>query len=288
MVHRVWRQFKPKLALRGRGPAKNLVVETRQHVASVMSEVYGHQAGHVDVDVLATAAAEQARRVTVSPNAAEWFTLLILRAPAAASAQQQMDKHPHGYHNKQARLYQLIDFNDAFVSTVLELSDDERRGFIDVAKGEIARFCGQVGSHMFSDEQFEAITRGLSREVAVYLGALSQGFSATMTSRAQDAMGVDMIITDPLSGKSLNIDCKTPSAYHYRIQDLVQQGRLSEQAALLADQLGYTHEQNGHGAEVVAVTLLRVDQNEVGDVKDFIFTQPQLLGDRLRSIFGTS
>lgn len=285
MAHRVWRQFRPKLALRKRGPVRDLVTETRQHIASVLSETYGHQVGHIDVDVLATAAAEQVRRVTVNPSAVEWFTLLILRAPGAARAQLQMDKNPHGYHNKRARLYQLIDFNDAFVSTVLALSDEERRGFIDVAKGEIARFCKQVGTHMFSDEQFEAITRGLSREVAVYLGALSQGFLATMTSRAQDAMGVDMIITDPLSGESLNIDCKTPSAYHYRLQDLVQQGRLSEQAALLADQLGYAHEQNGHGTEGVAVTLLRVDQNEVGDVKDFMFTEPRLLGNRLRTIF---
>lgn len=287
MVRRGWRQFKPRLALRKRGPARGLVGEARQHVDSVLSETYGHYAGHIDVEALATAAVEQARRVTVSPSAAEWFTLLILRAPGAARAQLEMDKHPHGYHNKQARLYQLIDFNDAFVSTVLALSDEERQGFIDVAKGEIARFCKQVGAHMFSDEQFEAITRGLSREVAVYLGALNQGFAATMTSRAQDAMGVDMIITDPQSGKSLNIDCKTPSAYHYRIQDLVQQGRISEEAALSADQLGYAREVNGHGPEEVAVTLLRVDQNEVGDVKDFTFTQPQLLGERLRALFNT-
>ena len=100
-------------------------------------------------------------------------------------------------------------------------------------------------------------------------------------------MGVDMVITDPLSSKSLNVDCKTPSAYHYRIQDLVQQGRMSERAAILADQLGYAHELNGHGAEEVAVTLLRVDPNEMGDMKGFVFTQPQLLGERLRTVFST-
>jgi hypothetical protein len=141
---------------------------------------------------------------------------------------------------------------------------------------------------MFSDKQYEAITRGLSREVAVYLGALDQGFGAEMTSRSQDAMGVDMVITDPVSGKSLNIDCKTASAYRYRLQDLVQQERLSADDATKADLLGYAHELNGHGSEQVAVTLLRIDANEMGDIEGFYFTNPELLGGRLRKIFSMS
>ena len=146
-------------------------------------------------------------------------------------------------------------------------------------------FCGRLGSRSFSNGQFEAITHGLSREVAVYLGALDQGFSVVMTTRGQDAMGVDMVITDPVSEKSLNIDCKTASSYHYRIKDLVQQGRLSEREGQVAEELGYAHEINGHGPEAVAVTLLRIDPNEVGDIKDFKFVEPELLGDRLAVLF---
>lgn len=287
MTRRGWRQFRPNSSRQKANHPDDLVQGVRARLAELMSQ-YSSSGRHLDIDQLDEVIDEQAARLTTHPTAIEWFTLLILRAPGAARAQQLMDKHPHGYHNKQARLFELIDFNDAFVSTVLVLRNEERHGFIGLAKQEIASFCKEFGSHMFSDDQFEAITRGLSREVAVYLGALDQGFSAVMTSRSQDAMGVDMVITDPESGRSLNIDCKTPSAYHYRIRDLVAQGRLSEQAGEIAEDLGYAHELNGHGTGAVAVTLLRVDPNEVGDIENFRFAEPALLGNRLKALFETT
>lgn len=279
-----WRRFRPVKLRRDKRTVEDLVEGVHLRLAELGSLVYG-KSGHLEADQLDRIIEEQAVRVSAQPSSVEWFTLLVLRAPAAARAQQKMDKNPNGYHDKEARLYELIDFNDTFVSTVLALNEHERIDFIDVAKREIARFCGQAGSHMFSDEQYEAITRGLSREVAVYLGALEQGFSAVMTTRRQDAMGVDMVITDPVSGRSLNVDCKTSSSFHYRIKDLVEQGRLSEQAGLMAEELGYAHELNGHGVEQVAVTLLRVDPNEMGDINNFVFTQPYLLGERVRALF---
>jgi hypothetical protein len=214
-------------------------------------------------------------------HAALWFALMIAQAPRAARAQVQMDTHDGGYKNKQARLYELIDFNDAFVSTVLALPDNELKGFVERARHELARFCAQVHAPMFSDVQYEAITRGLSREVAVYRGAILGGFEAAMTSRHQDALGVDMVITDPSSGRSINIDCKTPSSYRYRLQDLVREGRLSENDSALADQLGYVREMNGSGSERVEVVLMRIDPNELGDVIDFGFVEPQRLAKRL-------
>mgnify|MGYP006136718399 CR=1 FL=1 len=283
MIHRVWRRFRPKVRSRqAAGPV--LIAEVHRRLDELLDRHHGAN-GHDDVDQLDGLIEVQVTRLVSHPTATEWFTLLVLRAPGAARAQQQMDKHPHGYHNQQARLYELIDFNDAFVSTVLALSDKERRGFIETAKREIDAFCERVGSRSFSDGQFQAITRGLSREVAVYLGALDQGFSVVMTSRRQDAMGVDMVITDPKSGKSLNIDCKTASSYYYRIKDLVEQGRLSEEEGLVAEELGYAHEINGHGLEAVAVTLLRIDPNEMGEIVDFQFTNSKQLGDRLRILF---
>lgn len=286
MAHRVWRQFRPIQARRKTNQPDDLVRSVRARLTELTGQYRGG-GHHIDIDQLDDVVDRQAARLISHPTADEWFTLLILRAPAAARAQQQMDKHPHGYHNKQARLFELIDFNDAFVSTVLALGNEERRGFIELARREISDFCQQLGARMFSDDQFEAITRGLSREVAVYLGALDQGFCVVMTSRNQDAMGVDMVITDPKSGLSLNIDCKTPSAYHYRIMDLVAQGRLSEHEGAIAEELGYAHELNGHGPEAVAVTLLRVDPNEMGDIEDFKFTEPTLLGRRLKTLFET-
>ena len=255
-----------------------------ERLETLLTEVYGSQR-HIYVEQLGPAIHEQAERVLLHPDPAEWFTLLVLRAPIAARAQHHMDKRPHSAPGEQARIFELIDFNDTFISTVLALSPAERQTFLDVMKTEIAWFCKQVGAHMFSEEQFEAITKGLTREIAVYLGAVNQGFAASMTTRAQDAMGVDLVITDPISNRSLNIDCKTPSSYRYRLQDLVREGRMDEAEAERADLEGYAHEVNGHGGDAVSVILLRIDPNEVGDIENFEFTRPELLGERLRTIF---
>lgn len=284
MKYQGWRRFRPTVRIRREAAQPNLAAGMHARLDELLAQQRGAHR-HDDIDWLDGLVEQQVVRIISHPTATEWFTLLILRAPGAARAQHQMDKHPHGYRNQQARLFELIDFNDAFVSTVLALTDTQRSGFIQTVKREIDTFCERVGSRTFSDGQFEAITHGLSREVAVYLGALDQGFSVVMTTRGQDAMGVDMVITDPESGKSLNIDCKTASSYHYRIKDLVEQGRLSEREGNDAEELGYAHEINGHGSDAVAVTLLRIDPNEVGDIRDFKFVEPELLGDRLAILF---
>ncbi len=36
--------------------------------------------------------------------------LLVVQTPRAARAQAQMDAHEHGYHNREKRLFELIDF----------------------------------------------------------------------------------------------------------------------------------------------------------------------------------
>lgn len=209
---------------------------------------------------------------------------LLARTPGAVEAQRSMDKHPGAYHTNKTRLYELIDFNDAFVELAIALSPAERTGFIDRLKQRMSQYCRDIGSPMFTDEQYEAITRGLSREVAVYLGAKEQGFEVVMASRTQDAMGVDMTITDPRTGRSLNIDCKSPSAYHFRLKDLRHQGRLTEDEAERAEISGYVSEVNGHGAHAVAVTILRIDPNETGEIRDLTFTDPTLLAVRLRDV----
>lgn len=283
MAQKGWRQFRPRTRTRHQGLSDDFV----GYAHTRLDELIDTRGSRKDTGIerLHTLAEEQGLRVVSHPTAGEWFTLLLLRAPGAARAQEQMDSHPHGYHDKQARLLELIDFNDAFVSTVLALKHVQRQDFISIAKQEIEQMCKTSGSRSFSDEQYDAITRGLSREVAVYLGAIEQGYSVAMTSRSQDAMGVDMVITDPIQKRSLNIDCKTSSAYHYRIKDLVQQGRLTPQEGVTAEDLGYAHEINGQGSDAVAVTLLRIDPNEVGEIEGFTFTRSSLLGERLAVLF---
>lgn len=216
-----------------------------------------------------------------------WLRALVLRAPQAALAQGQMDRHKHGFPARGERLYELIDFNDAFVSTVLALDDPLLEGFADEAKRLMDWFCKRVGVQGLTQEQYSAIVQGLSREIAVFLGVQREGLEATMTSRTSDALGIDMIITEPESDRSVNIDCKAPSAFRHRIYDLLREGRLNNEEVTAAETLGYIAEMNGHGSDRTEVVVWRIERERYGDIEGFTFSDTAELGRTIRAILKT-
>lgn len=211
----------------------------------------------------------------------DWLALLFAQAPRSAVAQIEMDKHPHGYRNKHERLFELIDFNDTLVSAILTMDDDDISLFQARAKQGCDFVCGLVNAPRFTAEQWEAITRGLSREVAVYLAAKRSGFYAYMTSRQQDAMGIDMQVKDPESGAYINIDVKTPSAFRHRLEDLVDEERLNEHELVKADERSYAIEENGHGDQRAEVILLCILPDVFGEIENFRFTDDAPMRDML-------
>ncbi len=196
---------------------------------------------------------------------------LLAQAPRAVLAQIQMEKHPHGYHNKRERLFELIDFNDTLVSTVLVLDDEHRAAFSERAKLACDRVCKRVGAPCYSNEQWAAIIRGLSREVAVYLAAQHSGFDAYMTDRVSDALGIDMQIRDPESGRYVNIDCKSPSSFRHRLEHLIHEHRLTSRELLIADERHYAVEFNGPGRHKTPIIVLCVLPDAFGDIEHFRF-----------------
>ncbi len=212
------------------------------------------------------------------------LTALLAQAPRAVLAQKQMDQFPHGYRNKQERLFELIDFNDTLVATILELNDERRRAFADRVKQAADRMCKRVGAPCFSDEQWTSIIRGLTREVAVYLAAKENGFNACMTDRAQDALGIDVQIQDPQDLRYINIDVKTPSSFRRRMEQLVQQGRLTERELLEGDERGYVIEYNGRGEEKTPIIVLCILPDFYGDLADWRFVDPLPMRDRLNQL----
>lgn len=208
----------------------------------------------------------------------------VLRAPGAVLAQIHMDKHKHSYRNRAARVLELIDFNDAYVSTVLATPSGHLHTFNDELKRLIDWFCKRVGAWTFSDEQFEAITHGLSREIAVYNAAKTAGFTPVMTTRTEDALGIDMHITDQATGRRIHVDTKTNSAFHYRLIDLLREGRLTQADIELAEQRGFTAVMNGHSEERVRVMLWRIDQATLGTIQDFAFERADMLIAELTAI----
>lgn len=212
-------------------------------------------------------------------------TQLLAQTPRAVFAQEQMDTHEHGYHNREKRLYELIDFNDTFVSYVLASRHPELPTLAERLKKDMTDFCGRLNSPMFTDKQYDAIVRGLSREIAVYRSAKFMGFGVHMTSRTEDAFGIDLVITQPETGKVLNIDCKTPPSFRHRLEDLVQHGRIQEADLVRGDKNGYLTVMQHRGDETVAVTLFCILPDLLGEISDFTFDEPQKLKAALNTIF---
>lgn len=212
-------------------------------------------------------------------TAAYFVALLLLQTPRAAWAQHQMDKHRGGYRNRHDRLYELIDYNDTFVSSVLALERHELASFVEKLRRASHEFCRQVHAPNFSDEQYQAIVRGLSREIAIYLTANRLGYRAQMSSRQDDAFGIDMVLAND-AGVKINIDCKTPSAFRHRLEDLLHERRIGEQELLEADERDYLihiHRRDGTHSEKIPVVLLCVRPERMGDVVNFELERPEAL-----------
>ncbi len=291
----IWQRYGDYRARKQHGGARTLYEDVQLSLRNEVPIARRRWHGQPDVQHLKPLVDQAKKEASDTQNsdalsgakAWHWLRALVLQAPQAALAQIQMDKHPHGFAARSNRLYELIDFNDAFVSTVLTLDEPLLPGFAEEAKRLMDWFCKRVGVQGFSAEQYGAIVQGLSREIAVLRGVQAQGLAAHMTSRASDALGVDMVITDPVSGKSVNIDCKAPSAYRHRVYDLLREGRLSEEEVTAAEMLGYIGEMNGHGSDRTEVILWRIDKERYGEIQSFSFADTTVLGGTIRAILDT-
>lgn len=231
---------------------------------------------HIDAAKQRASIAEQGSDADATARA--WLRAVALQAPHAALAQTQMDRHKHSFHNKSQRLMELIDFNDAYVAAVLAMPADQLHDFDAELKRLIDWFCKRVGAWTLSNVQFAAIAHGLSREIAVYNAVRAAGFTAKMTNRSEDAFGIDLHISDAASGRRVNVDTKTTAAFHYRLIELLSEGRLSDADIELAEERGYTAVYNtNHNGERVRVVLWRIDHATLGQITDFTFERTESL-----------
>ncbi|QQS19048.1 hypothetical protein IPL68_03315 [Candidatus Saccharibacteria bacterium] len=294
-MSKVWQRFGDYRARKQQGGALTLYQDVQLSLRNEVPIASRRWRGAPDVQYLKPLIEQAVKEAQDTQNsealsgakAWHWLRALVLQAPQAALAQGQMDRHPHGFSARGTRLYELIDFNDAFVSTVLALDEPLLARFSDEAKRLMDWFCKRVGVQGFSNEQYQAIVQGLSREIAVYRGVQVEGFVAQMTSRASDALGIDMVISDAASGKYVNIDCKAPSAYRHRVYDLLREGRLSAEEVTAAEMLGYIGEMNGHGGERTEVILWRIEKEHYGEITGFGFAETSELGKTIRAILDT-
>jgi hypothetical protein len=268
-----WRRFVPRSALTATAERPlDLDAVTSVEDTVLLTGELKHQPAKQD-------RAEEAARLRLQ---------LLAQTPTAVFAQAQMDAHKHGYHHREKRLYELIDFNDTFVAYVLASRYAELPALATNLKADMAALCARLGAPMFSDEQYDAIVRGLGREIAVYRSAKYMGFDVHMTSRTEDAFGIDMIITQPETGKVLNIDCKTPPSFRHRLEDLMHHGRISEAELLEADRAGFITMEQRRGTEMVPVTLFCILPDRLGEITNFTFDEPDKLKLALNTIFATS
>lgn len=294
-MNNVWQRYGDYRARKQRGGMLTLYQDVQLSLRNEVPIASRRWRGKPDIQglkPLIVDAQRDARNIELSDSlsgakAWHWLRALILQAPQAALAQDVMDRHKHGYPARGERLNELIDFNDAFVSTVLALDQPLLGGHEVEVKRLIDWFCKRVGVGSFSADQYEAIVQGLSREIAVFRGVQKEGMLAAMTSRAKDALGIDMTISDPKTGRSVNVDCKAPSAYRHRIYDLLREGRLSEQEVTAAEALGYIAELNGHGRDKTEVVVWRIERERYGAIVAFDFLDTEPLARTIRDILDT-
>lgn len=272
---RLWRRFRPRQRGALTDPTAyeqaTLYVQARQIVDEMMRRTRSLVRGRHSQLARATKAAKLLQDRTVY-DAPHLLALLILKTPGAVRAQIEVDRHHGGYSNHQARLYELIDFNDTFVNLVLALRVEDRPEFVERMRHEMSIFCASVGQPMFSEGQLAAIVHGLGREIAVFNGARRLGYAVRMTSRTQDAMGVDMIISDPHSKKSIGVDVKTTSSYHWRLMTLERQKRINQQQRLACERVGYCQIRRPPRAPDAPDTmLLRISTEQLGGITNFEF-----------------
>jgi len=209
------------------------------------------------------------------------LALLLARSPRAAVAQMEMDIHHGGYKNRTARIYELIDFNDSFVDTVLSLPEDQLTTFPEQLQFYMETLCQKVNVLMMTDKQFYAIVHGLSREIAVFHAAKDEGFEVRMASRSEDARGADMVVQNK-QGMTMNIDCKTRSSFHFRLLDLKRDQLITDEERLEAEQSGFMVLRKGKHVDFVRTTLVRASTQDLSDIKDFRFVDTTKIGDLLK------
>lgn len=272
MLRPKWRRFVPRRKLQQPAPDAGIFSTAKYRVDSLRLR-----------DASDASDTANARKDSVQ-TATDWLELLLLRTPAAARAQHSIDKRPHERKGRKGRIYELIDFNDAFVSTVLLLRESERREFSEMIQKMMQQVCRQLRVKPFTDEQFTAIALGLTREIALYQAASTRGLQAVMTTREADAFGVDMRVVDETSGRLVNIDCKTRSSFYFRLKDLVHEGRLTQEDMEWAEAVGYCEVTHRHDEGSVQIILLRVSEDDFGELVNFRFADEQALVDKLKAI----
>lgn len=281
----LWQRFRPKL--KGRLDDETLYEPGSLYAqARVIVDDALHHARSDRAGLKRTKTAARQLRQRQFYDAAHFVALIILQTPGAARAQKAMDKHHGGYENRQARVFELIDFNDTFVDAVLALAEKELNDFTERLWSEMQTFCAQQRLDCFTEDEYRAIVHGLSREIAVFRAAKKCGYEARMTSRLQDSKGVDMIITDPETKKSLAIDIKTSAAFHWRIVDLKKRGRLNEEQHLECELAGFcklAHHKNDNNR--YEPLLLRISTSRLGEIKNFDFVTFDAFHELLRSAF---
>lgn len=276
-TRRVWRRFLP---------IRRSTQTQKMHAPVFAQALQRVEALQVQNFAELDSAINHFRKTMDQSSTSEWLALLILQAPRAAHAQTMMDEHPKGYHDRKKRLYELIDFNDTYDSVLLKLSQAELSGFAARLRSEIDTFCKKLYTRGFSEEQFKAIDHGLSREVAVYRAAQDAGLDVLLSSRTDDAFGIDMQIREPNSGRYINVDCKTASSYYFRLKDMVRSGRLSEEAKERGEERGWCQIFNRakHEHAQAKIVLLRVDQDDLGMIHDYRFVDERKMMMRLREV----
>lgn len=211
---------------------------------------------------------------TTSQRAAESNALLILGIPAAARTQERMDRHRS--HDRALDVGSLSRFNRDLTSAIIAAPKNMRPEFTNqIRRRSESLLYRKWGLPVLSEVQFNRITSGLEREVAVF-DALEEttpeGWQVRQGSMQEDALGTDIVVVDN-KGAELRLDSKTRYAFDHVVDDLETGHWISAQDAQRGRDTGYVYSPGRTPSGEKVYTCI-FDADNLGSIKDFSYDNP--------------
>jgi hypothetical protein len=179
---------------------------------------------------------------STSDLSANRMALLVLGIPAAARAQERMDTRRT--HDRALDVGSLSRFNRDLSGVMLEMPPSMLPEFPDRLRRRSENLLYQQwGLPVLNEVQFNRITNGISREVAVLRAlqeTLPEEWNLRQGTPQEDMLGTDAVVVDN-EGRELRMDMKTDYAFAHILDDLEAGDWITPEQARRGAEDGYVY-----------------------------------------------
>lgn len=192
---------------------------------------------------------DDTHNLTTSQLTAHRVALLLLEQPHMQRARKRLDaskstdQNQTDYPSRMNDLAMVSTFNSDLAASLAHMNSGMMDDFKDrffVRSDTITR---RWDTEPVDRGRFNSIYAGVKYEVAVWralLTELPEEWSIRHGTTDEDLHGTDFVVTNP-QGQELRIDTKSKRAFDKRLNQLLQEGRITAEQADTASELGYIY-----------------------------------------------